>query len=93
MRTAIGLTPYDTLTYNRPRPILHTAQQLALLLYPHRPTTGLTLYPYHPTTGLTPDPSPRGEGRNMPCCGVVGFVVAKRFVSFSPRGGIEVMLR
>ena len=82
MRTATGLTPYDTLTYNRPRPIT-----------PHRPTTGLTLYPYHPTTGLTPDPSPRAAGRNMPCCGVVGFVVAKRFVSFSPRGGIEVMLR
>ena len=82
MRTATGLTPYDTLTYNRPRPILHTVLQQALLLYPH-----------HPTTGLTPNPSPRGEGRNMPCYGVVGFVVAKRFVSFSPRGGIEVMLR
>ena len=78
MRTATGLTPYDTLTYNRPRPILHIALQLALLPI---------------TTGLTPNPSPRGEGRNMPCYGVVGFVVAKRFVSFSPRGGIEVMLR
>ena len=78
MRTATGLTPYDTLTYNWPRPILHTALQLALLPAP---------------TGLTPNPSPRGEGRKMPCCGVVGFVVAKRFVSFSPRGGIEVMLR
>ena len=28
----------------------------------------------------------------MPCYGVVGFVVAKRFVSFTPQGGIEVML-
>ena len=43
-------------------------------------------------TGLTPNPSPRGEGSDMSCCGVVGFVVAKRFVSFSPRGGIEVIL-
>ena len=67
MRTATGLTPYDT----------HRLQQAL----PPTPA------------GLTPNPSPRGEGRKMPCCGVVGFVVAKGFVSFSPRGGIEVMLR
>ena len=50
MRTATGLTPYDTLTYNRPRPILHTVLQLA---FPPTPT------------GLTPSPSPRGEGSGM----------------------------
>ena len=83
MRTATGLTPYDTLTYNRPHPILHTALQLAS---PPAPT-GLTPSPYQPH----PNPSPRGEGSDMSCCGVIGFVVAKRFVSFSPRGGIEVM--
>ena len=77
MRTATGLTPYDTLTYNRPRPILHIALQLALLPI---------------TTGLTPNPSPRGEGRNMPCYGVVGFVVANVLFLSLLRGGIEVML-
>ena len=61
MRTAIGLTPYDTLTYNRPRPILHTAQQLALL-YIH---TTLQLASPPAPTGLTPSPSPRGEGSGM----------------------------
>ena len=68
MRTATGLTPYDALIYNRPRPILHTALQLALL------PTPLASPPV--PTGLTPSPSPRGEGSDMPCYGVVGFVVA-----------------